>query len=43
MYRYRGLHGSKEHHWFYLAEGMIDVIFAFILVAGSGVMSHFDK
>ncbi|MBD5095540.1 MAG: hypothetical protein HDT40_00800 [Lachnospiraceae bacterium] len=31
------------HHWFYLAEGIIDVIFAFILVAGSGVRAHFDK
>ncbi len=31
------------HHWFYLAEGIIDVLCAFILVAASGVRSHFEK
>lgn len=31
------------HHWFYLAEGIIDVICAFLLVAGSGVRAHFDE
>ncbi|MCM1083630.1 MAG: hypothetical protein NC393_09145 [Clostridium sp.] len=31
------------HQWFYLAEGIIDVICAFLLVAGSGVRAHFDE
>ncbi len=31
------------HHWFYLAEGIIDVIAAFILFTSSNVKAHFEK
>lgn len=31
------------HHWFYLAEGIIDVVAAFILFTSSNVKAHFEK
>lgn len=31
------------HHWFYLIEGIIDAICAFVLIAGPSVKEHFNK